>query len=165
MKKIFLILSLYIPLSLFALIGTEEVKVESLYDIYRAKHIETLPSDETKITKLDQTQQLLDQYASRPTVSQNLRNQIDYLSHLFCHTRSLLAQELCNSDYRPTSLLTRSKATFTLDQLRTLLTTEHSRRRQERNMSKLTLSGSLNAIAQKYAEKLCEIGEITHTLN
>lgn len=165
MKKLLLLASIMLPLSLFALIGTEEVKVETLYDVYRANYLEPLSSDELRVQKLSQTQTLLDQYANRPSVSLKLKEQINYLSHLFCHTRSLFAQELCIDNYRPESVLTRSKDNLTIDQIRALLGYEHSRRRVERNLSKLTLSSGLNTIAQNYAEKLCAAGEITHTLD
>lgn len=165
MKKLLLLISILLPISLFALSGIEEVGVESLYDTYRTRYLEPLPTNEQKITKLDQTQTLLDQYADRPTISAKLKDQVGYLSHLFCHTRSLFAQEFCIDDYRRESILTRSKDNLTIDEIRSLLASEHSRRRVERNLSKLTLSSKLNTIAQNYAEKLCDAGEITHTLN
>lgn len=101
----------------------------------------------------------------RATVTKPVRDMVSYLQHLFCHTESLLGGYYCQDSYHPESLLTTSKDALNLSQIRYLLAQEHSRRRMERGYSHLAQSETLHAIAQEYALKLCEAGEITHTLN
>gem|GEM_PF-3343924 len=115
--------------------------------------------------KLSKTQKALAQYLQRPTLSAPVREMVLYLKHLFCQTQSLLTGNYCENNYRPTSPLTTNKDQLSLAQTRVLLIQEHTKRRIERNLSALAESETLDIIAQDYAEKLCQVGEITHTLN
>ncbi len=164
MKRIIILTSIFWIIGAQALSGTAQVKVESLYDTYRARYLTPFTPTQ-QVETLTKIGTALSIYKTRSTVSQPLRDMISYLEHMFCHTKSLLTGYYCEDNYFPASLLTTHKKNLSLTQIRNLLIEEHSRRRIERSLSGLTQSEPLNAIAQNYALELCKTGEITHTLN
>lgn len=131
MKRLLTLSLICLWASGMALSGTQQVRVEELYDTYRAKYLAPL-SNEKQIEVLAKTQSALSQYKQRPTLSQPVRDMISYLEHLFCHTQSLLTGYYCQDSYRPESLLTLDKDSLSLNQIRNLLIQEHSKRRTER---------------------------------
>lgn len=164
MKHFLGLLLIIISLSTLALSGTKQEHVETLYDRYRAQYLAPF-STEKQVEILSKTQKALAQYLQRPTLSTPVREMVLYLEHLFCQTKSLLTGNYCENNYQPSSLLTTNKNQLSLAQIRVLLIREHTKRRIERNLGALADSETLNIIAQDYAEKLCQAGEITHTLN
>jgi uncharacterized protein YkwD len=164
MKRLIIIASILFFAGTEALSGSAQIRVEALYDKYRKQYLAPVTT-EKQIQILSKTQWALSQYKKRPSLSQPAREIISYLEHLFCHTHSLLTGYSCEHNYHPSSLLTKNKNELTLSEIRVLLTEEHSRRRIERGLNKLTHSETLDTIAQKYALELCAAWEITHTLN
>lgn len=164
MKKIICLISIFLFTGVHALSGISQVKVEALYDDYRKQYLSPY-STEKQIEVLSKTQKALAEYKKRTNISEPAREVISYLEHLFCHTKSLFTGYYCEDKYYSSNSLTADKDELTLTQIRTLLTQEHSKRRTQRGLSALARSSVLDSIAQKYALELCEVGEITHTLN
>lgn len=90
---------------------------------------------------------------------------IRYLNHLLCMKRSLIDGILCRDGYYPNINLNTDKDDITIEDIRMIIVTEHNKRRVNRGLGRLTQSITLNIIAQKYAEKLCEVDRIDHELN
>lgn len=164
MKRFLALVSLFFIISVQALSGVNQIKVEWLYDTYRARYLKPLTAAQ-QVETLTRITSALETYKNKPTVNTSLRDMITYLQHLFCHTKSLLTGYYCEDTYYTPSLLTTNKKDLSLSQMRVLLIQEHSRRRVERGLWSLKESEVLNTIAQNYATELCKTGEITHTLN
>jgi uncharacterized protein YkwD len=81
-------------------------------------------------------------------------------------TKSLTEGILCNDNYNDAnSPSSQKKDSMTITEIRAVLLKEHNIRRKNRGLVELIASEKLNTIAQKYALKLCQAGEISHALN
>ena len=81
-------------------------------------------------------------------------------------TRGLTDGILCRDNFHDsTSDIMKEKDTMTLSEIRAILLKEHNIRRENRGLIELSSSEKLDAIAQKYALKLCNVGQITHGLD
>ena len=85
---------------------------------------------------------------------------------MFCMTKSLTDGILCRDTYHDAdSAIMKEKDTMTIGEIRSVLLQEHNVRRKNRNLVELSPSETLDAIAQKYALKLCKVGTISHGLD
>lgn len=87
MKRFLALVSLFFIISAQALSGANQVKVEWLYDTYRARYLKPLTAAQ-QVETLTRITSALETYKNKPTVNTSLRDMITYLQHLFCHTKS-----------------------------------------------------------------------------
>lgn len=127
MKKT-LILCLILTLNSYALSGVLEVRTEKLYDTFMAQtSTNTISKSLEKITTKIKAQ------LQRSSLSSNRRQVLTYLDHMFCMTRSLTDGVLCRDNYHnPESDIMKEKDTLNLNELRSILLTEHNIRRKNR---------------------------------
>ncbi|MBP7774137.1 CAP domain-containing protein [Candidatus Gracilibacteria bacterium] len=160
MKKT-LLLCLILTLNSYALSGVLEVRTEKLYDMFM-----TQTSTNTVSKSIEKISNQIKQQLQKTSLSTNRRGVLNYLGHMFCMTKSLTDGVLCRDNYHnPESDIMKEKDTMSLDELRSILLTEHNIRRKNRGLGEFEQSEKLDAIAQKYALNLCQVGQISHGLN
>lgn len=127
MKKT-LLLSLILTLNSYGLSGALEIRTEKLYDTFMAQtSASTVSKSLEKITNQIKLQ------LQKTSLSTTRRDVLGYLEHMFCMTRSLTEGVLCHDNYHnPQSDIMKEKSTLSLDELRSILITEHNTRRKNR---------------------------------
>jgi uncharacterized protein YkwD len=126
----------------------------------------TNTSESTLSASLKKITEQINIQLQKKTLTTTRREVLTYLNHMFCMTRSLTEGILCRDQYHDTdSALMREKDTMSEQEVRSVLLQEHNIRRKNRNLAELSPSKTLDAIAQKYALKLCKVGTISHGLN
>jgi uncharacterized protein YkwD len=159
MKKIILLI-LLLGGNLYALSWNEQIKMEKIFDTFKEKHL-AWKTETEQLIKLNTVMKALELSKKK---YHSIQSSISYLTYLLCQERSIQASIICPIEYHPKSLYTTSVTDLTLHEVRTRLIEEHNHRRNQRWLSELASNLKLHNIAQNYALKLCDAGEITHTL-
>lgn len=127
MKKT-LILCLVLTLNSYALSGALEVRTEKLYDTFMAQ-----TSANTVSKSIEKISSQIKLQLQKKSLSTTRRDVLGYLGHMFCMTKSLTDGVLCRDNYHnPESDIMKEKDTLAINELRSILLTEHNIRRKNR---------------------------------